>query len=115
MATVLDDINAVATSDAAVATANQGVATAQAALTAAQAQVTTAQAADTASDQQLSADLQASGPVFVSNQDGSATFYAFSPDAPGFTKTQAQPAGGVNNTPAPTPTPSPTSTTAKTS
>lgn len=108
MATVQDDITAVSTADQAVADANSGVQAAQAALTAAQAQVTTAQAADTAADLQLAADLQASGPVFEENTDGTVTVYQADASKPaGFSAVKAQPAGSVGST---TPTPSPSST-----
>lgn len=93
---ILDSILAVAAADKAVADAAAGVVTAQAQLQAAQAQVTTARAADVAADQQLAADLKAGGPVFVVNQDGTATFYAAADGAPGFTVTTAQPAGSVD-------------------
>jgi hypothetical protein len=106
--TIQDDINAVATADSGVATAQQGVVSARASLTSAQAQVTTAQAADQAADQQLSADLQSGGPVYITNADGTVSVYAYSTSSPGYTLVKASPAGSVNSV-SPAPTPSPTS------
>ncbi len=100
---LLDDINAVSTADAAVATAQQGVAAAQAQVTSAQDALTTAQAADTAADAKLSSDLQASGPVFVQNTDGTVSVYSFSSGPPGFSVTVAKPASTTAPPAPPTP------------
>ena len=61
-------------------------------VTAQQAVVASDAAAGTTANATLSADLQTSGPVFVTNADGSVSVYQFSPDAPGFTITVATPA-----------------------
>lgn len=96
MPTIADDFASITSADANLVAAQTGVTTAQAALVA-------AQTADTAADAQLSLDLQSSGPVYIVNEDQSASFLSYSPTAPGFVVTTAQPAGSVNSTVPPSP------------
>ena len=96
MATIADDIAAITADSAKLATDQGAVVTAQAALDAANAVVAADTTTVTAADTTLSAALQTAGtPVFTLNADGSANFYTYSANPPGFTITTAQPAGNV--------------------
>jgi hypothetical protein len=103
MATIADYISAISTDSAKLATDQGNVTLAQAALDAANATVAADTTTVTADDTALSQALQAANVwAFVSNPDGSVSIYAYSAQAPGFTITTAQPAGGLTvNQPAP--------------
>jgi hypothetical protein len=89
---ILVDIQAISTDSAQLATDTAALAALQTSIDA----DTAAIAADTATvataNQTLSTDLQTSGPVFVTNADGSISVYQFSATAPGYTITKAVPA-----------------------
>lgn len=96
MATIADDIAAISTDSAKLATDQAAVVAAQTALTAAQAVVDSDNQTITQADTTLSAALQAAGkPAFVPNEDGSVDVYTYSASPPGFTITNAKPAGGL--------------------
>jgi len=82
---LLADIQAISSDSAKLATD-------QAALTASQAAVTADTAASAAADSQLSTDLQAAGPTFVPNADGTVSVYSFAATPPGYTIVVAKPA-----------------------
>lgn len=86
------DIDAISVGSAKLATDTATLQQDQLMVTAQQAVVAGDNTANSAANTTLSADLQVSGPVFVTNADGSVSVYQFSPDAPGFTITTAQPA-----------------------
>ncbi len=82
---LLADIQALSTASVQLATDTAAVAAAQVSLASLQATVASDTAAGSTADATLSADLKTSGPAYTVNADGTASFYAFSDMAPGYT------------------------------
>jgi hypothetical protein len=89
---VLADIQAISSDSAQLATDQASLADLTTKVAAAQAAIAADQTASNGADGQLSTDLQASGPAFVLNADGSASVYEFASVPPGYTITVATPA-----------------------
>jgi len=89
---VLAQIQAISADSTKLATDQGALATLEAQVAAQQAVIAGDTTGVTADNAALSTALQASGPVFVVNNDGTASVYTFAADAPGFTITVAKPA-----------------------
>lgn len=89
---ILADIQAISDDSAKTATDQATFDALGIQLKAAQDAIANDTAASTTANAALSTDLQASGPVFVLNSDGSASVYQFADTPPGFTIVKATPA-----------------------